>query len=109
MLITLTSSAEQAVWVKALGSPQTHAVSQGAIMPLRRVLPHDHSFTPDDVEILSAAYDAAIKRLGLVDHSDPLTLTVAKLIIELAKQGEGDPAKLAAAAVTSLRGKSSTV
>jgi hypothetical protein len=43
---------------------------------------------------LEAAFDAALSKLGLVDRKDPMTMTVAKLIIELAKNGQRDPKKL---------------
>ena len=33
-------------------------------------------------------------KLGLVDRSDPTTLTLAKLIIELVKAGEREPERL---------------
>jgi hypothetical protein len=35
-----------------------------------------------------------LSKLGLVDRTDPMTMTVAKLIIQLAKNGERDPQKL---------------
>jgi hypothetical protein len=43
---------------------------------------------------LTAAFDAALNKLGLVDRQDPVTMTVAKLITQLAKDGERDPEKL---------------
>jgi hypothetical protein len=43
---------------------------------------------------LAAAFDAALSKIGLVDRKDPMTMTVAKLIIELAKNGERNPEKL---------------
>ena len=46
---------------------------------------------------------AALRKLELVDRKDHITLTVAKLIIGLAKQGERDPKKLCDRAVKILR------
>jgi hypothetical protein len=43
---------------------------------------------------MSTAFEAALSKLELVDRSDPKAATVAKLIIELAKNGERDPKKL---------------
>jgi hypothetical protein len=43
---------------------------------------------------LTAAFEAALIRLGLVDRGDPLTSAVAKAIIQLAKDGERDPERL---------------
>jgi hypothetical protein len=34
---------------------------------------------------MSAAFEAAIRQLGLVERNDPAAMAVAKLIIELAK------------------------
>jgi hypothetical protein len=39
------------------------------------------------------AFEAAPSKLGLVDRKDSMTMAVAKLIIELAKNGERDPKK----------------
>jgi hypothetical protein len=43
---------------------------------------------------LTAAFEAALAKLGLTDRTDPLTTTVAKAIIRLARAGERDPQKL---------------
>ena len=53
-----------------------------------------HSFEPEEIAVLTAALENALGRLGLVNRADPATLTVAKLIIELAMEGERDPARL---------------
>ena len=39
---------------------------------------------------LAAAFEDALSKLGLVDRKDPVTMTVAKLIIEVRKGGR-DP------------------
>jgi hypothetical protein len=49
---------------------------------------------PEDIASLVAAFEAALSRLRLVDRSDPAAVAVAKLIIDLAKNGERDPQKL---------------
>jgi hypothetical protein len=51
---------------------------------------------------MSAAFEAALGKLGLVDRTDPITTEVAKLIIEFAKQGQRDPESLCALAVQQL-------
>jgi hypothetical protein len=45
---------------------------------------------------MSAAFEAALCKLGLIGRSDPVTMAVAKLIIEFAKVGERDPERLCA-------------
>jgi hypothetical protein len=53
--------------------------------------------------VRAAMMAAALRKLELVDRKDHITLTVAKLIIGLAKQGERDPKKLCDRAVKILR------
>jgi hypothetical protein len=62
-------------------------------MPIRALL-QDHSFAPDEVEALTAAFEDTLRRLRLAQREDPVTLTVARLILELAKRGERDPVRL---------------
>jgi hypothetical protein len=40
------------------------------------------------------AFELALSKLELVDRQDPLAVVLAKLIIELAKEGEHDPENL---------------
>jgi hypothetical protein len=63
-------------------------------VPIRAILENDHAFGPEDVANLTAAFEAALIRLGLADRGDPLTSAVAKAIIQLAKDGERDPERL---------------
>ena len=61
-------------------------------MPVQAV--EQQSFGPEDIEILSNAFEEAVRELRLVDRTDPATQLVAKRIIELAQQGERDPIRL---------------
>jgi hypothetical protein len=70
-------------------------------MPIHRLL-GVHAFGPDEIKVLSTAFDEALRALGLVDRSDPATEIVARRIIELAQQGERDPVLLCRRAVDSL-------
>ena len=63
-------------------------------MPLRLILENDHSFGPDEIQCLVAAFEDTLRALGLTSREDPLTLTIARLIFDLAKQGERDPIRL---------------
>ena len=69
---------------------------EGLTVPIRDILKVEYGpvFEPEEIASLTAAFDAALSRLGLVDRKDPMTTTVAKLIIQLAKDGERDPKKL---------------
>jgi hypothetical protein len=69
---------------------------EGLTVPIRDILKVEYGpvFEPEEIASLTAAFDAALSRLGLVDRKDPMTTTVAKLIIQLAKDGERDPENL---------------
>ena len=66
-------------------------------MPVQAV--EQQSFGPEDIEILSNAFEEAVRELRLVDRTDPATQLVAKRIIELAQQGERDQIRLREMAV----------
>jgi hypothetical protein len=75
----------------------------GASMPIHRFLEGNRSFGPDEIDVLVTAFEDALRQLQLSDREDPVTLTVAKRIIELANQGERDPVRLRDRALESLR------
>jgi hypothetical protein len=60
------------------------------------------SFGPEEIEVLGAAYEAALRKLGLRQRDDPLTEFVAKKIIAIAQTGVRDPAVLAERAIKDL-------
>jgi len=76
---------------------------EGLAVPIGAILKNDHSFGPEDVAHLTAAFEAALTRLGLTDRKDPVATTVAKAIIQLARDGERDPEKLCNGALAILR------
>ena len=71
-------------------------------MPIGTILKNDHSFGPEDIANLTAAFEAALARLALTDRKDPLTTAVAKAVIQLAKDGERDPDRLRDGALRTL-------
>ena len=56
-------------------------------------------FGPEDIEVLSSAFEEALRELRLVDRTDPAAQVVAKRIISLAQQGEHDPIRLREGAI----------
>jgi hypothetical protein len=75
-----------------------------AIMPIRPLLEGERAvFGPEDIAAITAAFDQALERLGLVDRKDPIVLVVARTTIQLAKQGERDPKGLSEKVVEALR------
>ena len=67
-------------------------------MPIKRLL-QNRAFAPNEVRVLSEAFEAALRELRLVDRSDPVVELVAKRIIQLASSGERDPIRLREGAV----------
>ena len=63
------------------------------------------AFGPDDIKVLTDAYDRA--RRSLHDKGQPAIVQeiIAKRIIALAKDGERDPDRLCAGALTALGNK----
>ena len=49
------------------------------------------SFGPEDIAKLVAGFESALTNLGLKERNDPATTQIAKLIIQLAKDGQRDP------------------
>ena len=63
-------------------------------MPIQQLLRDQQHFGPEDIKVLSSAFEEAMQTLGLVDRTVPAAQLVAKLIIELAQRGERDPTRL---------------
>lgn len=52
------------------------------------------SFGPEDIAQLVAGLELALTNLGIKDRNDPTAILLAKLIIQLAIDGERDPTRL---------------
>src|SRR5215813_8457594 len=87
------SSAFHTAAVKYVTSRVRRAIA-GLDVPIGTILKNDHSFGPEDIANLTAAFEAALAGLGLTDRKDPRATAVAKAIIKLAKDGERDPDRL---------------
>lgn len=70
-------------------------------MAIYRIL-QNSPLSPEDIGRLVAAYEAALKALGLADRNDPLTELVARKIIEIGQTGVRDPVQISRLAVTDL-------
>jgi hypothetical protein len=66
----------------------------------------DVSFGPKDIALLAVALEYALTNLDITNRNDPTTTVVAKLIIQLARNGERDPTRLAKRATEIVRGSS---
>ena len=49
------------------------------------------TFGPEEINAMTAAYEAALLDLGLVDRDDPITEIVATAIVNIVGLGERDP------------------
>jgi hypothetical protein len=49
------------------------------------------TFGPEEIKAMTAAYEAALLDLGLVDRVDPITEIVATAIVSITSMGERDP------------------
>ena len=57
-------------------------------MPIRRLLEENVGvFGPQELRDITEAFEAVLKDMGLTDRTEPATIMLAKLTIELAKQG----------------------
>jgi hypothetical protein len=70
-------------------------------MAIYRLL-KDHVFGPDEIKVLTTAYEEVLRKLRLENRADPATEMIAKKIIELARRGERDPVRLREHAIRSL-------
>ena len=62
-------------------------------MPIRPLL-ENHAFGPDEIRVLTTAFEDTLRTLRLTNRGDPVTEIIARKIIELAQQGERDPVQL---------------
>ena len=70
-------------------------------MAIYRLL-KNRAFGPDEIKVLTTAYEDALRALRLTNRSDPATEIIAKKIIELAQRGERDPVQLREKAIRSV-------
>ncbi len=71
-------------------------------MPIYRELQFE-VFDPEEVKVISVAFDDVLGELGLVDRSDPVVAVVAKRVVEFAKKGELERHRLRELVVKSFR------
>ena len=74
-------------------------------MPIYKML-EKQAYGPEEISLLSAAFEETLRSLGLTDRADPVTGLVAKKIIELANRGERDPLRLRDQVLQSLHSQS---
>jgi hypothetical protein len=78
-------------------------------MPIYRLIKQEIAFTPEEVTVVTTAFESTLQRLGLVKRADPLAEVVAKTIIDLAKAGERDPSRLCDQALKAFQSPTGTL
>jgi hypothetical protein len=86
---------------KAAGLPPCKGQRFGSRPAIYRLL-KNHAFGPDEIKVLTTAYEEALRTLRLENRADPATEMIAKKIIEFAQRGERDPVRLREQAIRSL-------
>jgi len=75
-------------------------------VPIRALLEENSGvFGPGELLDIAKAFEAVLKDMGLTDRTDPATLMLAKLTIELAKQGQFTAASLRARVMREMKPK----
>jgi hypothetical protein len=67
-------------------------------MPINRLL-KGSKLTPDDVELLTVAFNLTLRELGLVDRDDFICNIVARKVLEIGTDSTRDPQEIASRAV----------
>ena len=49
------------------------------------------SFGPEEIEVMKAAYEAALVDVGVTDRDEPITELIAKSIVNVVATGERNP------------------
>lgn len=70
-------------------------------MPIQRLL-QQASFGPDEIGVLTQAYDCALEMLRLRDRSDPVCELIAAKTILVYRMGEHDAARICARTIKEL-------
>jgi len=72
-------------------------------MPIRPPLFGSGVFSPEEIAIITTAFEDTLRALGLVNRKDPAVTMVAKRMIQLVRGGEHNPIVLRDAVLKSFR------
>jgi len=67
------------------------------------------SFGPDEIEVMRAAYEAALIDVGVTNPDEPITDLIAKSIVNVAATGERNPKEVMERALNALGVRRSAV
>ena len=66
------------------------------------------SFGPDEIKVMTAAYEDALLDLRVANRDDPITELIAKAIVNVTATGERDPILVKERAINALGVRRST-
>ena len=75
---------------------------RGWLVPIRLLL-RDEVFSPEDITVITWAFEDTLQAMGVHDRTHPTATLIAKRIIDLARPGERNPGLLRDAVLKSLR------
>ena len=73
----------------------------GSAMAIYRLIANG-SFGPDEIEVMTTAYEAALIEVPVADRNDPMTELIAKSIVNVTASGERDPKQVMERALNAL-------
>ena len=60
------------------------------------------SFGPDEIKVMTAAYEAALIDVAITNRDDPITELIAKSVVHVTASGERDPKEIMERALNAL-------
>ena len=82
-------------------------IGVGELMAIYRLIANG-LFGPDEIKVMTAAYEGALVDLNVANRDDPLTELIAKAIVNVTATGERDPVLVKERAINALGLRRST-
>src|SRR5207244_9688033 len=76
-------------------------LQRSSAMAIYRILKYS-PMAPEQITLLSEAYELTLRALSLVDRNDPITEIIARKIIDIGQTGVRDSAKISMLAIKEL-------
>jgi len=82
-------------------------IGVGELMAIYRLIANG-SFGPDEIKVMTAAYEGALIDLNVANRDDPITDLIAKAIVNVTATGEREPILVKERAINALGVRRST-
>ena len=77
----------------AIAIEAVHHGAPGDVVAIYKLIANG-SFGPDEIEVMKAAYEAALAELDVSEQNSPITELIAKAILNVTLRGERDPKEI---------------